>query len=75
MIDGNQIEKWGKFLHSDKIYSDFDEIREEIEEETDRVAGANKGIVSMPINLKIFSPDVVDLTLVDLPGITKVPVG
>jgi replication fork clamp-binding protein CrfC len=29
----------------------------------------------MPINLKIYSPNVLNLTLVDLPGITKVPVG
>uniref|UniRef100_A0A8B9KBN7 Si:dkey-32e23.4 n=1 Tax=Astyanax mexicanus TaxID=7994 RepID=A0A8B9KBN7_ASTMX len=28
-----------------------------------------------PIHLKIFSPNVLNLTLVDLPGITKVPVG
>ena len=34
-----------------------------------------KGIVPDPINLKIFSPKVVTLTLVDLPGITKVAVG
>ena len=27
------------------------------------------------IRLKIFSPNVLDITLVDLPGITKVPVG
>uniref|UniRef100_A0A8C7UXV0 Dynamin-1-like protein n=1 Tax=Oncorhynchus mykiss TaxID=8022 RepID=A0A8C7UXV0_ONCMY len=35
----------------------------------------NKGISDEPIHLKIFSPNVVNLTLVDLPGITKVPVG
>ena len=29
----------------------------------------------MPINLRIFSPNVPTLTLVDLPGLTKVPVG
>lgn len=29
----------------------------------------------MPIMLKIYSPYVIDLTLIDLPGITKVPVG
>uniref|UniRef100_A0AAX7UI22 Dynamin-1-like protein n=1 Tax=Astatotilapia calliptera TaxID=8154 RepID=A0AAX7UI22_ASTCA len=33
------------------------------------------GISDEPIHLKIFSPQVVNLTLVDLPGITKVPVG
>lgn len=39
------------------------------------MAGSNKGICPEPINLKIFSSRVVNLTLVDLPGITKVPVG
>uniref|UniRef100_A0A4W6F6X4 Dynamin-1-like protein n=1 Tax=Lates calcarifer TaxID=8187 RepID=A0A4W6F6X4_LATCA len=34
-----------------------------------------QGISDEPIHLKIFSPHVVNLTLVDLPGITKVPVG
>ncbi|MEE6477664.1 hypothetical protein FKM82_011586 [Ascaphus truei] len=34
-----------------------------------------QGISSEPIHLKIFSPNVVNLTLVDLPGLTKVPVG
>lgn len=70
------IEEWGRFLHiKNKIFSDFDEIRREIENETDRMAGSNKGICPEPINLKIYSTKVVNLTLVDLPGITKVPVG
>ncbi|XP_058622552.1 dynamin-1-like protein isoform X2 [Onychostoma macrolepis] len=72
-VDG---EEWGKFLHTkNKIYTDFDEIRQEIEIETERISGNNKGISDEPIHLKIFSPHVVNLTLVDLPGITKVPVG
>lgn len=33
------------------------------------------GISPNPINLRIFSPNVLTLTLVDLPGLTKVPVG
>ncbi|XP_061705786.1 dynamin-1-like protein isoform X10 [Cydia pomonella] len=70
------IEEWGKFLHTkDKIYTDFDQIRQEIERETDRMAGNNKGICPEAINLKIYSTKVVNLTLVDLPGITKVPIG
>ncbi len=39
------------------------------------MAGSNKGICPEPINLKIYSKNAVNLTLVDLPGITKVPVG
>ncbi|XP_022829733.1 dynamin-1-like protein isoform X5 [Spodoptera litura] len=70
------LEEWGKFLHTkDKIYTDFDQMRQEIERETDRMAGSNKGICPEPISLKIFSTRVVNLTLVDLPGITKVPIG
>lgn len=34
----------------------------------------NKGISLEPISLTIYSPHVVDLTMVDLPGMTKVPV-
>ncbi|XP_014792829.1 PREDICTED: dynamin-1-like protein isoform X3 [Calidris pugnax] len=69
-------EEWGKFLHTkNKIYTDFDEIRQEIENETERISGNNKGISPEPIHLKIFSANVVNLTLVDLPGMTKVPVG
>ncbi|CAH6792059.1 Dnm1l [Phodopus roborovskii] len=33
------------------------------------------GVSPEPIHLKVFSPNVVNLTLVDLPGMTKVPVG
>ena len=58
-----------------KRYYDFSEIREEISRETDRVTGKNKGISNKTINLKIYSPYVLNLTLVDLPGITKVPTG
>ncbi|GLV42477.1 Dynamin related protein 1 [Carabus blaptoides fortunei] len=71
-----ELDDWGTFLHTkDKIFRDFDEIRREIENETDKLAGSNKGICPEPINLKIYSTKVVNLTLVDLPGITKVPVG
>uniref|UniRef100_A0A8C5H9Q7 Interferon-induced GTP-binding protein Mx n=1 Tax=Gouania willdenowi TaxID=441366 RepID=A0A8C5H9Q7_GOUWI len=68
--------EWGEFLHcKGKKFTDFDEIRQEIEAETDRVTGANKGISPVPINLRVYSPHVLNLTLIDLPGITKVPVG
>ena len=93
------LREWAKFLHTkDKIYTDEDEIRKEIERETDRMAGENKGICPEPISLKYYSDKVgqthrgcmvvivliifyfqqfkvLSLTLVDLPGMTKVPVG
>ncbi|XP_057323407.1 dynamin-1-like protein isoform X1 [Microplitis mediator] len=70
------VEEWATFLHDrHRVFRNFDDVRREIEAETERMAGGNKGICPEPINLKIFSPKVVNLTLIDLPGITKVPVG
>ncbi|XP_024979384.1 dynamin-related protein 3A-like isoform X1 [Cynara cardunculus var. scolymus] len=69
-------EEYGEFLHvPGKRFYNFNEIRNEIQAETDREAGGNKGVSDKQIRLKIFSPNVLDITLVDLPGITKVPVG
>ncbi|KAJ1795428.1 Dynamin- GTPase protein [Coemansia sp. RSA 2399] len=65
-----------QFLHlPNKVFTDMSEVRKEIERETDRLAGSNKGIIKTPIHLRISSPNVLNLTLVDLPGITKIPVG
>ncbi|PIC33355.1 hypothetical protein B9Z55_013365 [Caenorhabditis nigoni] len=67
---------WAMFEHTgSKVFTDFDAVRKEIEDETDRVTGVNKGISLLPISLKIYSHRVVSLSLVDLPGITKIPVG
>ncbi|KAJ7771596.1 Dynamin central region-domain-containing protein [Mycena metata] len=69
-------DEWGEFLHlpGEKFY-DFNKIREEIVRDTEAKTGRNAGISPLPINLRIFSPNVLTLTLVDLPGLTKVPVG
>ncbi|XP_026029503.1 dynamin-1a isoform X3 [Maylandia zebra] len=72
----NSPTEFAEFLHcKGKKFIDFDEVRQEIEAETDRATGANKGISPVPINLRVYSPHVLNLTLVDLPGMTKVPVG
>lgn len=69
-------QEYGEFQHCrGNLMTDFDKIRREIEEETDRSTGKNKGISPVPINLRIHSPHVLNLTLIDLPGLTKVPVG
>lgn len=68
--------EWAEFHHvPGRKYRDFAQVKQEIENETARIAGNNKGINRQPINLKIFSPHVLNLTLVDLPGLTKVPIG
>ncbi|ORX87270.1 dynamin-related protein [Basidiobolus meristosporus CBS 931.73] len=74
--ENSLIQEYAEFLHiPDKRFSDLTEVRDEIEKETLRVAGTNKGISRIPIHLKIYSTKVLNLTLVDLPGLTKIPVG
>lgn len=52
------LPEWAEFLHcKGKKFTDFDEVRQEIEGETDRVTGANKGISPVPINLRVYSPN------------------
>ena len=68
--------EYGEFLHlPGQKFFDFEEIRAEISRETERVTGRNRGISTKSIHLKIYSPSVLNLTLVDLPGMTKVSVG
>lgn len=62
-----------EFLHiPGQKFFNFADIRDEIVRETDRLTGNNKGISAKSINLRIYSPYVLNLTMVDLPGITKV---
>lgn len=72
----SNVDEWGEFLHiPGQKFFDFNKIRDEIVRETDSKTGKNAGISPAPINLRIYSPNVLTLTLVDLPGLTKVPVG
>ncbi|XP_049423741.1 dynamin-2-like isoform X2 [Epinephelus fuscoguttatus] len=72
----NSKAEYAEFLHcKGRKFVDFDEVRLEIEAETDRITGSNKGISAIPINLRVYSPNVLNLTLIDLPGMTKVAVG
>ncbi|EIW68883.1 dynamin GTPase [Tremella mesenterica] len=75
-LNENNPDEWGEFLHlPGQKFHDFNKIREEIVRDTEKMTGKNAGISPNPINLRVFSPNVLTLTLVDLPGLTKVPVG
>ena len=51
------ITEHAEFLHcKGRVFTDFAMVRKEIEDETDRVTGQNKGISNIPINLRVFSP-------------------
>jgi GTP-binding protein EngB required for normal cell division len=68
--------EWVEFLHiPDERFFNMDEIAGMISARTVELAGSNKGVVDTPIFLKMSSPALLDLTVVDLPGITRVPVG
>jgi dynamin GTPase len=72
----NGPHEYGEFLHcKGRKFTDFLDIQKEIEDETDRETGSNKGISKLPINLRIYSPHVLTMTLIDLPGLTKLAVG
>ncbi|XP_048319684.1 phragmoplastin DRP1E-like [Ziziphus jujuba] len=69
------LQEYAEFLHlPKKRFSDFSLVRKEIQDETDRLTGKSKQISPVPIHLSIYSPNVVNLTLIDLPGLTKVAV-
>ncbi|XP_058204799.1 phragmoplastin DRP1E [Rhododendron vialii] len=73
-IDEGQPE-YAEFSHlPQRRFTDFAMVRAEIQDETDRVTGKTKQISPIPIHLSIHSPNVVNLTLIDLPGLTKVAV-
>ncbi|XP_058104178.1 phragmoplastin DRP1E-like [Magnolia sinica] len=69
-----QVE-YAEFLHlQNRRFTDFAMVRKEIQDETDRITGRSKQISPVPIHLSIYSPNVVNLTLIDLPGLTKVAI-
>lgn len=41
---------------------------------TDKIAGKTKNIVDKPIVLTVYSHTCPDLTMIDLPGITRIPI-
>jgi len=48
--------EYAEFLHcKGRIFTDFDLVRKEIEDDTER-ACPNKGISNVPINLRVYSP-------------------
>ncbi|CAB4316373.1 unnamed protein product [Prunus armeniaca] len=54
--------------------TDEDNISDDIVKATNAIAGGGKGISNTPLTLLVKKNGVPDLTMVDLPGITRVPV-
>lgn len=64
---------WAEFEEQKGKITDFTKVEGVILDLTDKVAGKNKNIVDIPIVVRIYSHTCPDLTLVDLPGITRIP--
>jgi len=74
-LPASQDEEWGEFSHKPgHKFTDFSEIRSEIERRTVEIAGG-VSISDKPIGLRVYSPHVLTLTLVDLPGLVMNAVG
>lgn len=74
----NQGEEWKGKVNYDDIeveLSDPSEVEEAINTAQNFIAGVGLGISDKLISLDVSSPHVPDLTLIDLPGITRVAVG
>jgi dynamin 1-like protein len=72
IADDRQSKEWAEFLNDPGQKSaDFRKIRDEIDAETVSLCVTNKSVIKRPINLNFYSPNVLNLTLVDLPGLTK----
>ena len=72
--DSNAIQK---ILSSFKVdltcpVDQLQPIRDEIEKITERYAGKHKNVVDRPINIRITSPKVPNLSIIDLPGMTNI---
>ena len=73
--DTSARQEWAEFLHRPgEKFTDFSAVRDEIVAETDREVGGTD-VSDKQIRLRVHSPHVLTMTLVDLPGVTKVPVG
>ena len=49
--------EYAEFIHcKGRIFTDFDLVRKEIEDDTERIAGKDKGVNKVPINLRVYSP-------------------
>ena len=58
----------------DKIFTNFDQVRDEINRQTDLVAGKNKGIIDDPIVLNVYSTTCPRITAHNAPHGHRAPV-
>ncbi|XP_056415674.1 interferon-induced GTP-binding protein Mx1-like [Hyla sarda] len=78
LIKGKRDSEWRGKISYLTINQELEkpiEVEKEIMKAQDAMAGPGLGISSELISLEVVSPDVPDLTLIDLPGIARVAIG
>lgn len=73
-LDEESIIKMDYGNFKDQEINGEEQIEATINAATNVLAGSSKGVKDSPIQLHIRKPNAPDLTMVDLPGITRVPV-
>ncbi|CAK63208.1 unnamed protein product (macronuclear) [Paramecium tetraurelia] len=69
------LKPWAVFdVCKDQKFFDFEKVREYIVELTDKATGNSKDVVPDPIVMTVYSRDCPDLTVIDLPGITRIAI-
>jgi dynamin 1-like protein len=66
---------FASFVHAPGKRFSLDDVKAEIARQTQVQAGSESGITSKPIVVQLFMPQVVPLSFIDTPGMTRVPIG
>jgi replication fork clamp-binding protein CrfC len=67
-------EPYAYFVETSEKTNDFAKVKDTIEKITDRTCGNRKNIIDKPIIMDVYSPNCPNLTIIDLPGLTRIPV-
>ncbi|CAD5214526.1 unnamed protein product [Bursaphelenchus okinawaensis] len=71
----NKTDDFSTFEGIDEVFTNFEDVRNTIQYITEETCGNNKGVSTKQIHLRIYSAHVINISLVDLPGLTRVAVG
>jgi len=75
LVHTDTYDDYGVFSHIPECkFYDFQDICEEIKRYTNEICGEGSTISDKQIELKVYSSKVVDITLIDLPGMVKIAV-